>query len=60
MILEIHREEELTILLVEQNAFMALEISDQTYVLETGHIMLEGKSETIKHDPLVEEAYLGG
>ena len=59
-ILDIHKTEGLTILLVEQNAFMALEISDRAYVLETGQIMLEGESEKIKHDPLVEEAYLGG
>ncbi len=59
-ILEIHKQEQLTILLVEQNAFMALEISNRAYVLETGQIMLEGHSADIKHNPLVEEAYLGG
>lgn len=59
-ILQIHNEEQLTILLVEQNAFMALEISHRAYVLETGQIMLEGNSSEIKHNPLVEEAYLGG
>jgi branched-chain amino acid transport system ATP-binding protein len=49
-----------SILLVEQNAQMALSISDRGYVLETGKIVLEGKAYELLHDPMVVEAYLGG
>lgn len=49
-----------SILLVEQNAQMALSIADQGYVLETGKIVLEGKAHDLLHDPMVVEAYLGG
>lgn len=48
-----------TILLVEQNAQMALEVSHQAYVLETGRILLEGPAAQISADPKVKEAYLG-
>lgn len=47
-----------TILLVEQNAKRALEISDYGYVLETGHLIAEGKSEELLNDPKLIEAYL--
>ena len=49
-----------TILLVEQNANMALSISDYGYVLETGDITLEGKGNDLLNDPKVRAAYLGG
>lgn len=48
-----------TILLVEQNAFKALEIADRAYVLEQGRITLEGGAKDIASDPKVQEAYLG-
>lgn len=48
-----------TILLVEQNAKMALSISDRAYVIETGKITLEGKAEDLLHNPEVKKAYLG-
>jgi branched-chain amino acid transport system ATP-binding protein len=48
-----------TILLVEQNAQMALEVSHQAYVLETGRILLEGPAQKISSDPKVKAAYLG-
>lgn len=48
-----------TILLVEQNAQLALEISSYAYVLETGSILLEGKAEQVLANPKVKEAYLG-
>jgi branched-chain amino acid transport system ATP-binding protein len=47
------------ILLVEQNANMALKISNIAYVIETGEIVLQGKSEIIREDQRVKEAYLG-
>ncbi|MCX7903075.1 MAG: ABC transporter ATP-binding protein [Caloramator sp.] len=48
-----------TILLVEQNAFKALEIADRAYVLEQGRITLEGSAKDIAANPKVQEAYLG-
>jgi branched-chain amino acid transport system ATP-binding protein len=49
-----------SILLVEQNAQMALSIADRGYVLETGRITLEGDAQALLEDPQVIEAYLGG
>jgi branched-chain amino acid transport system ATP-binding protein len=49
-----------SILLVEQNAQMALAIADRAYVLETGHITLEGPGQDLLHNDSVIEAYLGG
>lgn len=48
-----------TILLVEQNAQMALSIANRAYVLETGHIVKEGSADTLMHDDAVRKAYLG-
>ena len=48
-----------TILLVEQNAKLALEISSRAYVMESGSIALTGPSHTLLHDPKVRAAYLG-
>lgn len=48
-----------TILLVEQNANMALRIASRAYVLETGSVMLSGTGRELLHDPRVKEAYLG-
>jgi branched-chain amino acid transport system ATP-binding protein len=59
-ILEINRDRNLTILLVEQNARLALEISHRAYVLESGRIKLQGLSRDLKNDPLLKAAYLGG
>lgn len=49
-----------SILLVEQNAQMALSIADRAYVLETGEINLQGSAQEVLHNPMVIEAYLGG
>ncbi len=49
-----------TILLVEQNASAALEVSDHAYVLETGRIVLSGPAAEVAQDPAVAAAYLGG
>jgi branched-chain amino acid transport system ATP-binding protein len=49
-----------TVLLVEQNAAMALEISERGYVLETGRIILEGAARDLANNDRVREAYLGG
>jgi branched-chain amino acid transport system ATP-binding protein len=52
--------EGITILLVEQNARLAMQASDRTYVLEAGQLTLEGNSRTMVDDPRVMTAYLGG
>jgi len=49
-----------TILLNEQNAYMALSIANRAYVLETGNITIEGPAHELLNDPRVKEAYLGG
>jgi branched-chain amino acid transport system ATP-binding protein len=49
-----------TILLVEQNARMALQFAQRGYVLESGNLVLEGKSKDLLDDPEVKRAYLGG
>jgi branched-chain amino acid transport system ATP-binding protein len=59
-IMEINRDQGVTILLVEQNARLALEISHQAYVLETGRIVMQGESKKLRADPQLKAAYLGG
>ncbi len=49
-----------TILLVEQNARLALELAHRAYILETGQIVLAGPSRELQDHPQVQEAYLGG
>jgi branched-chain amino acid transport system ATP-binding protein len=58
-IAEVNRELGLTVLLVEQNANLALEISHHGYVLETGAVLFHDRSERLRADPRVREAYLG-
>ncbi len=58
MITEVNRSGA-TILLVEQNAYMALSIARRAYVLEAGNIVLHGNSADLKNDPRVQAAYLG-
>lgn len=55
----LNRELGLTILVVEQNATLALEMCDRAYVLETGQIRLEGCGSDLLHDSRVMESYLG-
>jgi branched-chain amino acid transport system ATP-binding protein len=59
-IVEINRELGLTILLVEQNANLALEMSQRGYVIETGRIILEDECKALRDNPQVRESYLGG
>jgi branched-chain amino acid transport system ATP-binding protein len=59
-IVEINRQQGITILLVEQNANLALEVAGYGYVLETGRIVLHGRSAELRVDPNVRAAYLGG
>jgi branched-chain amino acid transport system ATP-binding protein len=53
-------DEGTTVLLVEQNALMALSVAGRGYVLETGQVVLEGSAEELRNNPQVQEAYLGG
>jgi branched-chain amino acid transport system ATP-binding protein len=48
-----------TILLVEQNVHHALDLADRAYVIETGQVALSGTAEELKHNPRVEQSYLG-
>ncbi len=57
--IRILKEEGRTILLVEQNANLALDVADRAFVLETGKIVKEGKASDLKTDPDVKAAYLG-
>lgn len=59
IIKELHRAGT-TILLVEQNAQVALSIADRAYVLETGTISMSGNAKELLSDPRVQKAYLGG
>ncbi len=59
IIAQLH-EQGTTILLVEQNARMALSIADRAYVLETGEVSMSGDADDLLHDPRVQQAYLGG
>lgn len=52
-------EEGTTILLVEQNATMALSVADRGYVLQTGEIVLSDTAENLKQNEMVQKAYLG-
>lgn len=59
-IIKMLNEQGTTILLVEQNASMALSIAHRAYVLETGHVSMSGDANELLHDKRVREAYLGG
>jgi branched-chain amino acid transport system ATP-binding protein len=59
-IVEINQNHGITILLVEQNANLALEVSRYAYVLETGHIAMQGESKQLRTDPQLKATYLGG
>ena len=58
-IIEINERLKIPVLLVEQNAKMAMRISQYTYVLENGRITMSGESEKVRNDPRVVEMYLG-
>jgi branched-chain amino acid transport system ATP-binding protein len=55
----INKEDRVSMLLVEQNASLALDLADHAYLLETGRVALSGPSDTIKNDESVRRAYLG-
>jgi branched-chain amino acid transport system ATP-binding protein len=55
----INQAERVSMLLVEQNAAMALELADHAYLIETGRVVLAGSAETLKSDDAVRKSYLG-
>jgi len=59
-IVEINKDRGIAILLIEQNANLALEVSSYAYVLETGRIAMEGPSSELRADPRLKAVYLGG
>jgi branched-chain amino acid transport system ATP-binding protein len=58
-LMDIRRESNVTILLVEQRVAEALQFADHSYVLETGRVVLEGNTKTLQADDRVRQAYLG-
>lgn len=58
-IIEINKKAGITILVVEQNAKLAMRVSDYTYVLEQGKVAMQGLSQTVRNDPNVIKTYLG-
>jgi branched-chain amino acid transport system ATP-binding protein len=59
VILQLKQERQLTVVLVEQNAALALEVADHGYVMENGRVVLEGSAEMLARNPDVKEFYLG-
>jgi branched-chain amino acid transport system ATP-binding protein len=55
----VNRDAGVTILLVEQNAALALDLADHVFLLETGRVVMEGASEELKSDDAIRRAYLG-
>jgi ABC-type branched-chain amino acid transport systems, ATPase component len=58
-IVRLNQEQEIPILLVEQNARLALDVSHYAYIIDGGNVILEGPSAQLKNDPRVIQAYLG-
>ena len=56
---KLNKERGMTILLVEQNAQMAMWVSHRTYIMETGKIVYSGLSKELKHDDFIRKSYLG-
>ncbi len=59
IIAQIQKQERVSVLLVEQNANLALELADHAYLLETGYVVASGRAKTLADDPQIRRAYLG-
>ena len=59
-IVRINKMNHTPIIIVEQNAFMAMSISDRTYVLENGRVAMSGESKKLLESSEIKKAYLGG
>jgi len=55
----IRREQRVSVLLVEQNANLALEMADRAYLLETGYVVASGSAKMLANDPQIRRSYLG-
>jgi branched-chain amino acid transport system ATP-binding protein len=55
----INREQKVSMLLVEQNATLALDLADHAYLLESGRVVMSGTAEEIAKDPAIRRSYLG-
>ena len=55
----INADAKVTLLLVEQNAALALELADHAYVLETGRVVMSGSAEAVRSDEAIRKSYLG-
>jgi branched-chain amino acid transport system ATP-binding protein len=55
----VNREEAVSVLLVEQNATLALRVADHAYLLETGRVVMGGPADLLRQDDAVRRAYLG-
>ncbi len=60
LITQVNQEEKVSVILVEQNSRMALKVSQYAFVLETGHVGLEGPSAELTHNDHIRKLYLGG
>lgn len=60
VIVRVNETRKIPIVIVEQNAFMAMSISNRTYVLEVGNVVAQGESKTLMDSPEIKRAYLGG
>ena len=60
IIMQINKQQKVSVILVEQNANMALQLANRAYVLETGSVVLSGDAKTLRQDERVKIAYLGG
>ena len=60
LLTEINTERGTSVLVIEQNARLALQHAKQAYVLELGQVLLQGSAEQLRDDPMVQELYLGG
>jgi len=58
-VVQINREEGVSVLLVEQNSRMALSISNRAYAMSTGNVVIEGESKALLNDDRIKAAYLG-
>jgi branched-chain amino acid transport system ATP-binding protein len=59
IVARIQKEEHVSVLLVEQNASLSLELADHAYLLETGYVVASGRAKTLADDPQIRRAYLG-
>jgi len=55
----LNRDEKVSMLLVEQNAALALDLADRAYLIETGRVVVDGAARDLRHDESIRRSYLG-